>query len=282
MDIAEGRKPTRLLRHRAEHPEEAWDWLAEEAPLEIVLSYLHGHTGARVESPLVVTMRTPGDDEVLGLGLLLAEGLIAGPEAIEGMETAPLATGGHRLTIALRHPPQRSLQDRQRGLYANSSCGVCGKAALDRMHLPAVPVLDPLGPVLSHQTLQGLPARLREHQGNFEHTGGLHAAALFSAEGTMYQLFEDIGRHNALDKVLGEAARAGRWPLDASVLVLSGRIGFELVQKAAVAAIPIIAAIGAPSSLAVELAQHFGQTLVGFLREDRFNLYTHPQRIDRG
>ena len=200
---------------------------------------------------------------------------------LEEITEEPNESGAHRLVLHLSRAPARSLRERQRSLYANSSCGVCGKSSLKTVHLAATPHLDPLNPVISAETLKQLPARLGAHQGNFAETGGLHAAALFSSDGAVYQVFEDIGRHNALDKLLGQAARQGHWPLNGEVLLLSGRVSFELVQKASVAGVPIIAAIGAPSSLAVELAQRYGQTLVGFLRAHRFNIYTHPQRIAR-
>lgn len=280
MLTTEGRKRTRLLRHEHGQFSEGWDTLAEEAPLEIVVAHLHPQTRLLVEEPLAVTMRTPGSDRELALGLLLAEGVIDHSTAVKDVAMEKNSRDqSHRLTVTLHHPPRRALEDRRRGLYASSSCGLCGKADLAQVELPEKPVIRALEPTIAASLLSLLPATLRLHQTNFEATGGLHAAALVDREGNLLSLFEDIGRHNALDKVIGQAATSGPWPLHEQILILSGRVSFELIQKAAVAHIPIIAALGAPSSLAVELAQHFGQTLVGFLSKDRFNLYTHPQRI---
>ena len=277
MHPVEGTKSTRLMRHIDGHASEHWDTLAEEAPLEIKVSHRHPKTDLLIEEPLAVTMRTPGADQELALGLLIAEGLIENVDAVERINSAQ--DDSSRITLHLSHPPLRSLEHRQRGLYASSSCGVCGKADLAQIELPESPTLDPLAPTIASATLLQLPNTLRLHQGNFKDTGGLHAAALFDCDGTLDSLFEDIGRHNALDKLIGNAAKNGALPLSNSILLLSGRVSYELIQKAAVAQVPIIAALGAPSSLAVELAQHFVQTLIGFLRENRFNIYTHPQRI---
>ncbi|MFP4542109.1 MAG: formate dehydrogenase accessory sulfurtransferase FdhD [Opitutales bacterium] len=279
MKTADGRKRTRLLRHEAGMEEERWDRLAEEAPLAITLQFEDRRARRVVEEALAVTMRTPGDDADLALGLAVAEGVISAQEAPEVHCVVEDGAGGPRLVLELPCAPRRPLRQRQRGLYANSSCGVCGKDALDALRLPLPPPLDPLSPEVTAAALRRLPEALRRHQHNFAETGGLHACALFTPAGELEAVFEDVGRHNALDKLIGQAARTGRWPLRKSVLLLSGRVSFELMQKAAVAEVAVIAAIGAPSSLAVELAQHFGQTLVGFLRADRFNTYSHPQRI---
>lgn len=275
MHPAEGTKRTRLLRHTSGQTKETWDVLAEEAPLEIVITHQRPKTGLLVEEAFAVTMRTPGADRELALGLMLSEGLIERAESVTGIDS----TEPNKLTCHLSHPPLRSLEHRQRGLYASSSCGVCGKADLTQLELPNIPKLDPLSPQIDSTVLRQLPKTLQLHQGNFENTGGLHAAALFTPDGKLISIFEDIGRHNALDKLIGGATGDIALKLSESVLLLSGRVSYELIQKAAVAKLPIIAALGAPSSLAVELAQKFGQTLIGFLREDRFNIYAHPQRI---
>src|SRR5207244_7859362 len=162
----------------------------------------------------------------------------------------------------------------KRNFYATSSCGVCGKASIDQVRV-SCPVIGP-GPVVRRSVLVGLPDALRSAQRVFEQTGGLHAAGLFDAEGSLLSLREDVGRHNAVDKLVGHALLDGSLPLSAHVLHVSGRISFEIVQKAAVAGVPILAAVSAPSSLAVETAEHVGMTLVGFLRGDTFNVYTHP------
>jgi FdhD protein len=179
------------------------------------------------------------------------------------------------VTVRLRRPFDAGAL--RRNFYASSSCGVCGKASIDDVEVHCAPVAE--GPVVDAALLEALPGRLRERQRVFDRTGGLHAAGLFDERGELLGLREDVGRHNAVDKVVGEQALAGMLPLAGRILQVSGRVGFEIVQKSAVAGIPVIAAVGAPSSLAVEAAERFGMTVVGFLREDRFNVYTHAERI---
>ena len=241
---------------RVEHDGGA-DVVAVEEPLEI-----------RVDgAPLAVTMRTPGHDEELALGFLFGEGLIEGPR--EAGLTADLAAN----TIEVKGPLAR--EPGARRFYTTSSCGVCGKGALEEVAVLSDPVAP--GPVVARALLAALPDRL--DQPGFERTGGLHATGLFTADGTPLITREDVGRHNAMDKVIGRALIDGRVPLSDAILCVSGRLSFELVQKAAVARAPILVGVGAPSSLAVELAGDRGITLCGFARRGHTNVYTHPERV---
>jgi FdhD protein len=234
------------------------DLVAVEEPLEIRVN------GA----PVAVTMRTPGNDEELALGFCLSEGLRP--------DGASLPEDLAANTVDVEAPgfdPERL----RRSFYVSSSCGVCGKGAIEAVTVAAAPVESDLQ--LPAPLLVSLPDRLREAQGAFTATGGLHAAGLFDVDGALQCAREDVGRHNAVDKVIGWAFAEGRLPLSASVLCLSGRIAFELVQKAAVAGCPIVVAVGAPSSLAVELAGDRGITLCGFTRDGRMNVYSEAWRV---
>ena len=252
---------------------ERTDTLAAEEPLEI-----------RIQGPgqeqrsVAVTMRTPGGDFELAVGFLFTEGLIA-PGDVHRVAYCDNLPGEDQrynvVSVTLRRPFDFNLL--RRNFYATSSCGVCGKAALDDIEVRCQPVAE--GTRVAMATLVGLPDALRKAQKVFERTGGLHAAGLFTPEGSLVSIREDVGRHNAVDKVIGEQVLAGTVPLADHVLQVSGRLSFEIVQKAAVAGIPIVSAVSAPSSLAVEAGQRFGMTLVGFVRDDRLNVYTHPERV---
>ena len=255
---------------------ERTDTLAAEEPLEI-----------RVQGPgqeqrsVAVTMRTPGGDFELAVGFLFTEGLIApaGVSRVAYCDNLPGEDQRYNIVaVRLNRPFDADLV--KRNFYATSSCGVCGKAALDDIEVRCSPVAE--GPEVSGELLLGLPGALRKAQKVFDRTGGLHAAGLFTPDGKIVAVREDVGRHNAVDKVIGEQVLAGRVPLDDHVLQVSGRLSFEIVQKAAVAGIPIVSAVSAPSSLAVEAGERFGMTLVGFVREDRLNVYTHPERVTAG
>ncbi len=249
------------------------DWLAVEEPLEIRVA---GPAQAAVS--VAVTMRTPGHDEELAAGFLYAEGLIAGREAVVEIETATLQWSGQPSNVVTVRLHQSFDPGRlQRNFFATSSCGVCGKASLEQLAVDCPPVAD--GPLLASAILSQLPLRMRQHQALFAQTGGLHAAALFDIHGQLLSLREDVGRHNALDKLVGERLLAGDLPLANRLLLVSGRTSFEILQKAAMAGIPIVCAVSAPSSLAVEVARRLGITLIGFLRKQRCNVYTHPQRL---
>jgi FdhD protein len=239
---------------------EAQDVVAVEEPLEIRINGV----------PVAVTMRTPGHDEELALGFALSEGLRP--------EGARLPDDLAANTVELDAPgfdPARLA----RSFYTSSSCGVCGKGALEAVSVEAPRVTSEL--TVSAQLIAVLPDRLRAAQPAFEATGGIHATGLFDEHGELLCLREDVGRHNALDKVIGWALRGGFLPLDRSVLCVSGRLSFELVQKAAVAGCPVLVAVGAPSSLAVELAKDRGVTLCGFVRGGRLNVYSEPWRVER-
>lgn len=234
------------------------DRVAVEEPLEIRI-------GGR---PLAVTMRTPGHDEELALGFLVGEGL--SPHA--AAPPADLAANVVEVEADAFDPARL-----ERNFYTSSSCGVCGKGAIEAVRVAAKPVESELR--VAGGLLASLPERLREGQAAFEATGGLHATGLFSPQGELLCLREDVGRHNAMDKVVGWAFLADRLPLADAVLCVSGRLSFELVQKAAVAGCPVLVAVGAPSSLAVELGQELGVTLCGFVREGRLSVYSRPDRV---
>ncbi len=253
------------------------DRLAGEEPMAIRVA---GPGQAPVD--VSVTMRTPGHEAELAVGFLHAEGLLRHRDEVEAVELgdpSALARPDDEVLVRLRRPFDPALLA-ARHFAVSSSCGICGKAALDDIHVRVAPIPD--GPVVTPQVLWPLPSRLREAQAVFEATGGLHAAGLFEADGTLVAVREDIGRHNALDKLIGSRLLAGELPLGGGIVLVSGRIGFELVQKAAVAGVPILAAVSAPSDLAVDAAERLGITLVGFLRGEGFNVYTRPDRVAVG
>jgi FdhD protein len=234
------------------------DTVATEEPLEIRVG------GERV----AVTMRTPGDDEALVCGFLFTEDVLTTPAEIVQIETvAP-----NLIDITLTPGARLDWERLRRNVYISSSCGVCGKASAEAV-FQACPTLVGNTPVFP-EVLCTLPARLRKAQSAFDSTGGVHAAARFTIDGELLDLREDVGRHNALDKLIGAAWRAGKTPLTGEIVCLSGRVSFELVQKAAMAGVAVLAAVGAPSSLAIETAERVGLTLVGFVKADRFNVYT--------
>ena len=262
------------------------DLLTVEEPLEIRVCHAAG-VAADGERSVAVTMRTPGHDYELAAGFLFCEGFFRRPEALADMRHCGREGNVVRVTLAGapdRVAGKRGVDARGDRLVANSSCGVCGKATIEDV-LAALP--EPVtqtaesaaNPAVSAAVLHRLPAELRRHQRTFAQTGGLHAAALFEPDGRLQLLREDVGRHNALDKLIGRAALEARLPLPEAVVLFSGRTGFELVQKAACAGIRFLAAVGAPSSLACELAGELGITLVGFLRDGRFNIYAGAQRV---
>ena len=256
------------------------DRLATEEPLEIRLVF--GPEAHRRTQKIAVTMRTPGHDAALAVGFLWTEGILRDPAHVHDVQHVtrcrPEATG-NIIEVALRPAAPVDLKTLHRNFYMSSSCGVCGKASMEAVRVAPAQALPPPAPLLDAATLYTLPERLRAHQAVFEQTGGLHAAAIFTPQGELRYCREDVGRHNALDKVIGEAVRAGALPLRDAVLLVSGRASFELVQKALLAGIPCLAAVGAPSSLAVQLARQHGLTLIGFLRGERANVYTEAARI---
>ncbi|SCL65861.1 formate dehydrogenase accessory sulfurtransferase FdhD [Micromonospora chersina] len=254
------------------------DTLVVEEPLEIRV----GAAGPGRRRPLAVTMRTPGDDLDLAIGFLLTEGLI---RSADDVRTAQLCAGAETpntynvVDVVLAPGVPEPATDPARNFYTTSSCGVCGKASIDSVRTRSRFAVDEDPLAVSAELLAALPDRLRAAQRTFDRTGGLHAAGLFTADGELVVLREDVGRHNAVDKVVGWAVREGRLPLTGHLLLVSGRASFELTQKAWMAGVPLLAAVSAPSTLAADLADEAGMTLVGFLRGGTMNVYTGAQRV---
>ena len=258
------------------------DLLAVEEPLEIRLGY--GTLDDRKQKNIAVTMRTPGHDIELAVGFLFTEGLIVAQKDIvsanycEDVETEE--EKGNVVRVELHPEISFDLKKLERNFYTTSSCGVCGKSSIEsittqcRLEIKNDPDFK-----VSIDVIHQLPITLREEQAVFEHTGGLHATGLFDASGKLLMLREDVGRHNAFDKVIGASVEKASLPLDQSIVLVSGRLSFELVQKAAMAGVRILVAVGAPSSLAIDLAMSFQMTVIGFTRNDRFNIYSHPERV---
>ena len=274
-------QPVQIIRVGAGQTERLPDLVVTEEPLEIRVG--HGEAHDRKQFSLSVTMRTPGNDEALCVGFLYTEAVIDSIDHVlsvkycedlgrqEGMENL--------MRVELKPGVEISDEQFKRNFYTTSSCGVCGKASIDSIKVDCAP-LRMTELKLNKEVLFGLPDKLREAQQVFKHTGGLHASALFTVDGNLITYQEDVGRHNALDKLIGARLLEGKDNFEQLILVLSGRISFELVQKALRAGIATIAAVGAPSSLAVELASEFGMTLIGFLKADRFNVYSGGTKSD--
>ena len=250
------------------------DRIVGEAPLEI-------RAAGPDQKPVAVavTMRTPGYEDELAVGFLRTEGLIDGSEVVaaEPGDPVDLNQPDDTIVVRLSRPLDASVVA-ERHFIATASCGICGKASIDEIAVRCDTLPD--GPVVTRAVILALPDLLRAAQRAFDQTGGLHAAALFTPRGELIEIREDVGRHNALDKLVGSQVLAGALPLHDRVLMVSGRVSFEIVQKAAVAGVPIVCAVSAPSDLAVETAERLGVTLVGFLRGDGFNVYSHDRRID--
>jgi FdhD protein len=251
------------------------DLLAVEEPLEIRLDA--DVAGRPLRKTISVTMRTPGHDTELAAGFLFTEGIVRDRDQIEHVGRCGAAPNVIRLRLASGAAVDVGRLERH--FYTTSSCGVCGKTSIEALQATSCYALPPGTPVVGADLIHRLPEELRAAQAVFDRTGGLHASALFDVEGRLHCLREDVGRHNALDKVIGAELLAGRLPAYDRVLVVSGRASFELVQKAVMAGIPILVAVGAPSSLAAELAARTGMTLIGFARDGRFNIYSGNERI---
>jgi FdhD protein len=253
------------------------DSITVEEPVEIRLSI----PGEPSELSLSVTMRTPGNDEELAAGFLFTEGIVDEPSQIDRVgRCSPNAEGKRNVVrVRLAEGTRVDRESLTRHVYTSSSCGVCGKTSIEAVRVrQAYPVREcsaRIAPRVIHQ----LPETLQSHQSAFRRTGGIHAAALFDLGGELLEVREDVGRHNAVDKLIGAAFLRDELPLDDRILMLSGRAGFELIQKAARAGVPVVAAVSAPSSLAVELAREAGMTLLAFVRETRFNCYSRPDRV---
>ena len=269
LAVADGQRRTRS------------DYLATEEPLEIRL------VAGNLTKTVAITMRTPGADFELAAGFLYGEGLVTNADDIGQISycTDPQIDTEQQYNIVnvrLRAAALPDLHAMERHFLTSSACGVCGKASLDALELrgwAGGETTAPDGPIVDPAVLLRLPGALRERQGLFESTGGLHAAGLFTPDGELVALREDVGRHNAVDKLVGWSLLDGRLPLHGHVLMVSGRSSYEILQKAMTAGIPVVCAVSAPSSLAVDLARRFGMTLVGFLRGDRFNVYAGEERL---
>lgn len=265
----------KITRVSGEDAEELDDQLAVEEPLEIQIAF---QSATRKERKSIsVTMRTPGNDSELAAGFLFTEGIIHSQSQIDGIAHSPFDENRVVVTFTDGFEPQ--LGSLERNFYTTSSCGVCGKASIDAIKTRSAYANAQERWVLRKELLYQLTSQIARHQNTFETTGGLHASALFDISGAFLMLREDVGRHNALDKVIGAALLSDQLPLSKHILLLSGRASFELIQKAAMAGIAVVAAIGAPSSLAVQLAEESGITLIGFLKNDKFNIYTGHHRI---
>jgi FdhD protein len=276
---------TPILRVNTEGVSEDEDSLAAEEPLEIVLAF--GETNNRRRQSISVTMRTPtGNDFELALGFLLTEGVIKDYKDVISVRYTASELDEAAQTNVVQvdvHPSVKfDAAKLQRHFYTSSSCGVCGKTSLDMVQTTSCFWLKKGFPIVKSTILMNLPDKLRKVQSVFDATGAIHAAALFDTEGSLIALREDVGRHNALDKLIGWAMQNNHLPLSHSILLVSGRSSFELVQKALMAGIPILAAVGAPSSLAVQLANENDMTVVGFLKNNRFNVYSNFERIEVG
>jgi FdhD protein len=256
--------PRRVTRYEGSATADLDDLLVTEAPLEIRLG----------GTPIAVVMRTPGNDAELVAGFALTEGIVSSPAEIGAVTAVPQDPDDNRW--ALETTVEVDPEQFSRNFYSTSSCGVCGKASIDAVRITGA--TPPPGPRLSIAVITGLPEIMRRSQTTFASTGGVHAAALFTADGDLIATREDIGRHNAVDKVIGAVATT-QWPLGEVILMVSGRVSFEISQKAAVAGIPVVVAVSAASSLAVELAEEMGMTVIGFLRDGTCNVYTGGQRL---
>jgi FdhD protein len=253
----------------------ASDQVAVEEPLEIQLMY--STTNGRMQKSISVTMRTPGNDDELAAGFLFSEGIIKGQAVIKQINYLP--ADENRILVTLEENILPVLNKTDRNFYSTSSCGICGKGSIDAIQTQSVYKNEKDNILLKAAIFCHLQDALKEQQEVFENTGGIHACGIFSMEGNLMMLREDVGRHNALDKLIGAAMLKKMLPLNKSILLLSGRASFELIQKASMAGIKIVAAVGAPSSLAIEMANESGITLIGFLRDSRFNIYSGFQRV---
>ncbi len=253
------------------------DFLAVEEPVEIQLKLKD-----QPPKSISITMRTPGNDFELAIGFLFTEGIIQSKAQVDNIDYAKVwetEKEGNIVLVEIAEGVEIDFQRLERHFYTSSSCGVCGKASIDAVKFSGMKEIPQWQPVFDHKLVHNLPDLLREKQAVFEDTGGLHAAALFDNTGTLHLLREDVGRHNAVDKLVGAALLKEMIPLNDFLIMVSGRASFELIQKSLMAGIPILAAVGAPSSLAISLAKEAGMTVLGFVRDERFNIYSGADRI---
>ncbi len=274
-------KPIQISKVTTSSVDEVDDLLVVEEPLEIQLGY--GPENDRKQKSISVTMRTPGHDFELTTGFLFTEGIIniyADVNTIKYCVSKTPEENGNKVKVELKPNVDVDIERLSRNFYTTSSCGVCGKASIEAIETLDCPIMLPNQPVFKGETIHDLPNILRTHQTVFEHTGGIHAAALFHSSGEMIAMREDVGRHNAVDKLIGSQLFDNKTPLSDCLIMVSGRASFELIQKSVMAGIPILAAVGAPSSLAVDLANKFNMTILGFVRDNRFNIYSGKARIN--
>ncbi|WP_241077819.1 formate dehydrogenase accessory sulfurtransferase FdhD [Flavimarina sp. Hel_I_48] len=262
-----------IVKVKASEIQYTTDTLAVEEPFEISISVLKA-TPPIFNKNISITMRTPGHDADLAVGFLFTEGILSTPEQVE-----QVLVSENKVNVFLRNSETLDLSQLERHFYTSSSCGVCGKSSIDAIKTVCQLDLNPKPLKVDPELIKTFPAILRARQEVFDKTGGLHAAVLFDIHGNLLDLREDVGRHNALDKLLGASFKANNLPLDDKLLLLSGRASFELIQKASMAGIQVVMAVGAPSSLAVKLAMEFNMTLIGFLYENRYNIYCGQERI---
>ena len=274
--------PSEIIKVNDSDVKHVNDMLSVEEPIEIIL--VHFSNDSWIEKNIAVTMRTPGNDIELTVGFLFTEGIIQSFNQIKNIEEPISVEAFNGLTsnqikVQLNENVQFDLSKLERNFYTTSSCGVCGKASIDAVKI-ACPIIVPTDKwKIEKSVLLTFNDRLRNSQENFNFSGGIHASAMFDLAGELLDIKEDVGRHNALDKLIGSAVQKNEIPLFNNILFLSGRVSFELVQKASMAGFRMICAVGAPSSLAVDLAEELDITLVGFLRDNRFNIYAAPERI---
>ena len=280
-DVTQRSVATAIVRFQGGARSELTDRVAIEEPLEIRVDFVAN--GERCVRSLSITMRTPGHDEELAAGFLMSEGLVRSARDIESIRPCGPESGAHDgnnvVKVRLADHATISWPSVERHFYATSSCGVCGKASLEALEVPGLCPIARDGFRFPVAAVRMLSDRLRAQQSVFEETGGLHAAALFNSAGELLAIREDVGRHNAVDKLLGAHFLQGHTPLSSNLLFLSGRISFELAQKALAGGIPMVVAVGAPSSLEIVLAKRFVITLIGFLRGERFNVYSGEWRL---
>jgi FdhD protein len=270
------KKIHKIIDHQVQ---ELDDLIAVEEPMELKLNFLQH--GIPTEKSISVTMRTPGHDFELAAGFLFTEGILVQTDAIAHISYCKKAIPQHGenvVKVMLKHDFEPQLDSAERNFYISGSCGICGKASID-----AIAQSTCFAPNFEFEIPQalifGLMIQMQQVQVNFKYTGGIHACAMYDAQGALLQMREDVGRHNALDKLIGYFLLQQQLPLNKNILLLSGRISFELIQKAAMAGIPIVCGVGAPSSLAIETAEKLGITLIGFLKEKSMNIYAHANRI---
>lgn len=281
MADAPSKKEVRVTRITADQHSSIDDCVAVEEPLEIRVIF--GSSSQRTMRSLSIVMRTPGHDRELAAGFLFTESIISSPDQIDSIQFRGVTESGEEtgniVRVDLRPEVKLDWSKLQRNFFTTSSCGVCGKASLEALSVQGLSPLTNETNSISPDVIRRLPAQLRGNQPTFAKTGGLHAAGLFDTSGQLLSVHEDVGRHNAVDKLIGQMFLAAATPLDRHILVLSGRASFEIMQKALVAQIQVVVAVGAPSSLAIELAEPYNMTLIGFASADRFNIYSAASRV---